>query len=195
MSNKEKLQEEKESIRDDIDSRILWICVPIIIGGGISFFANFGQEIQIIIWAIMFAIAGFGIWAHSAKRLRKKREILDAKRWNNLDKRFDHIDHRFDELEKADKTLLRKELIKAHREWYEEKHYITLEALEFVDEVHDEYSNRGGNGSGEKMWQDLHSLPIREFRSEPNSANNSHLRTDNEAQLSYNSSRNYEELL
>ena len=62
------------------------------------------------------------------------------------------------------KTLLRNELVASHREWVEEKGYITLEALEYIDETYACYHDRGGNGSGTRLWEDIHNLPIREHR-------------------------------
>ena len=164
----------KSDLIGELDSRILWVLVPMIIGGIISMFSNVQQDIQIIIWAVMFMIAAFGLWAHSAKMLRKKREKLESKRWDRLDSRFDNIDTRFDEINKrfdlaenTDRTLLRNELVKFHREWVEHKGYITLEALEYVDKVHEAYNKVYGNDTGDQIWRDLHNLPIRENRIKP----------------------------
>ena len=60
------------------------------------------------------------------------------------------------------RTLLRNELVAMHREWAEEKGYITLEALEYAQETYEAYHGLGGNGSGTKLWEDLNALPVRD---------------------------------
>lgn len=161
----------KEETKLELDTKILWILIPLVIGGIISMFSNAHEDIQIIVWGVMVLISGFGIWTVNAKRIRKNRETLETQRWDNLDKRFDRVDDAFDKvdaelasLQKTDITLLRNELVSAHRRWYEERGYITLEALEFIDETYDEYHSKGGNSSGTRLWEDIHNLPIKEKR-------------------------------
>lgn len=60
------------------------------------------------------------------------------------------------------KTLLRNELVAAHREWVEEKGYITLEALEYIEDTYKCYHAMKGNGSGTKLWEDIKALPVKD---------------------------------
>lgn len=60
------------------------------------------------------------------------------------------------------RTLLRNELVEAHREYVEEDHCIRLESLEYVEETYKSYHDLGGNGSGTKLWEDIKSLPIKD---------------------------------
>ena len=60
------------------------------------------------------------------------------------------------------RTLLRNELVSAHREWVEEKGYITLEALEYMKRTFESYHALKGNGSGDKLWKDLKALPVKD---------------------------------
>ena len=66
-----------------------------------------------------------------------------------------------DALKEGMRTLLRNELVAAHREWYEEKGYITLEALEFCQQTYNAYHGLGGNGSGDKLFKDIKTLPVK----------------------------------
>lgn len=66
-----------------------------------------------------------------------------------------------DALKEGMRTLLRNELVAAHREWYEEKGYITLEALEFCQQTYEAYHGLGGNGSGDKLFKDIKTLPVK----------------------------------
>lgn len=66
-----------------------------------------------------------------------------------------------DALKEGMRTLLRNELVAAHREWYEEKGYITLEALEFCHQTYEAYHGLGGNGSGDKLFEDIKTLPVK----------------------------------
>ena len=170
---KESIEESKESNDIETVSKFAWVLIPIAIGGFISMFSNFKQDIQIIIWAVMFLIAVCGLWANNAKKLRRVREKVEEGRWStlnqNLDNRFDKVEQRFDEVdrrfdvsEKTDRALLRNEIVKAHREWVEKKGFITLEALEYLGKIHDAYNAVGGNDSGDKMWEDIKRLPIDE---------------------------------
>lgn len=59
------------------------------------------------------------------------------------------------------KTLLRNELVASHREWVEEKGYIKLEALEYIEDTYNCYHALKGNGSGTKLWEDIKALPVK----------------------------------
>lgn len=60
------------------------------------------------------------------------------------------------------RTLLRNELVEAHREYVEKDKSITLESLEYVQETYESYHSLGGNGSGTKLWEDIKALPIKD---------------------------------
>lgn len=66
-----------------------------------------------------------------------------------------------DALKEGVRTLLRNELVAAHREWFEEKGCITLEALEYCHQTYEAYHGLGGNGSGDKLFEDIKSLPVK----------------------------------
>lgn len=59
------------------------------------------------------------------------------------------------------KTLLRNELVAAHREWVEEKGFVTLEALEYIQDTYKCYHALKGNSSGTKLWEDINALPVK----------------------------------
>ena len=60
--------------------------------------------------------------------------------------------------------MLRSDLVRLHREWVEEKGYITLEALEVAKRTHGAYNSVHGNDIGDKLWNDINALPIDEKR-------------------------------
>ena len=177
-SENQEIRDSIDESRNEFDSRILWVLIPIAVGGGVSMFSNFQQDIQIIIWAVMFIIGGAGVWTVNARKLRKKRERhedqrgddfeakLDEKfdnineRFDSVNARFDEVDRRFDVSEASDKTLLRNEIIKMHREYCQTKGYIILQALEYVDRLHDQYNAVHGNDTGDKLWEEMHKLPV-----------------------------------
>ena len=177
-NTEEEISKEKDIVSSETVSKILWILVPVLIGGIISIFSNFQLEVQFVMWGVLAVIVFFGLWANNAKRIRKRRESVDKQHWAKLmdgldeqfekvtasfahvNERFDEVDDKFDRIDRANATLLRSELISAHRAWVERKGYITLEALEYVDETYAEYKATGANGSGTRIWEDLHNLPI-----------------------------------
>lgn len=58
------------------------------------------------------------------------------------------------------RTLLRNELIQAHRD-YVDRGFVTLEILEYCEQTYNAYHGLGGNGSGDKLWEDIKKLPIK----------------------------------
>lgn len=60
------------------------------------------------------------------------------------------------------RTLLRNELVRMHREYVEEKGCISLEALEYAQQTYQSYHALRANGSGDKLWKDIQSLPIKD---------------------------------
>lgn len=178
----EAAHQERDNLTNEMVMKVLWILIPLVIGGVVSMFTNVHQDVQIVVWGVLFLIVVFGLWSHNARVIRKRREETDKVRWDKLnsnlderfdkldekfdkvDKRFDEVDLRFDMAEDTDKTLLRNEIIKFHRDWAEDKGYITLEALEYLDRIHDQYKKLGGNSTGDKLWEELHKLPVKEKR-------------------------------
>lgn len=76
----------------------------------------------------------------------------------------DEIMERLDALDDADRSILRSKLIGLHREWAEDKGYITLEAKEHASKTYSSYHRLGGNGIGTSLYDDILKLPVREER-------------------------------
>lgn len=160
---------------DDFAKKALWVVLPIAIATGITLVPGPAAEVQFIAYALLVLIAMAGIWATNAKKHRIEREEAEAKRererdqaeqkrWDDLNARLDSIDERLDRSEETDRAMLRSDLVRGHREWVEEKGYITLEALEVLSKTHEAYNKVGGNDTGDKLWQDINALPIDEKR-------------------------------
>jgi hypothetical protein len=49
---------------------------------------------------------------------------------------------------------------------YTHKGYVTEEQYKLFEDIHDAYADLGGNGYGDRMWQDINKLPIRNDISE-----------------------------
>lgn len=167
----ESLDKVREDSFNEIIYKALWVVVPIVIGWAVNMFTEVAYGIQVIVWCIIALVILLGLLMHHMRVVDRQKIELEKARWklfdrrfDEVDKRFDEVDRRFDEVDKANRLLLRNELVSAHREWVEEKGYITLEALEYVDETYACYHDRGGNGSGTRLWEDIHALPIRELR-------------------------------
>lgn len=185
-NDENEVRKESEAQTIEMVSKVLWVLIPLCIGGFTTFFTGLAGDLQLVVWGIMALIVIFGLWANKSKSLRRRREVLEQERWDNLlskqderwndlhedldqhfdkiDQRFDEMDQRFDLSEESDRSLLRNELVKMHREWVEQKGYITLEALEYADRIHDAYNAVDGNETGDQLWKDLHSLPLEERR-------------------------------
>lgn len=169
----EKLKETKSESLREMAYKVLWVVVPVLVGWAVNMVTEVGWGIQVIVWCIIALVIMLGLLMHHMRivdkqkiELEKARWVLFDKRFDEIGQRFDEVDQRFDEVDKANRLLLRNELVSAHREWVEEKGYITLEALEYVDETYACYHDRGGNGSGTRLWEDIHNLPIREHRAD-----------------------------
>ena len=160
---------------NDFAQKALWVALPSAIAAGITLAPGPAVEVQFIAYGILALIAMAGIWATNARKHRKereaeerkrekKREEAEQKRWDDLNTRLDDIDERLDRGEKADRAMLRSDLVRLHREWVEEKGYITLEALEVAKRTHEAYNNVNGNDIGDLLWEDIRALPIDEKR-------------------------------
>lgn len=155
--------------------KALWVAVPAFLGAVVTLFAGTRIELQVIAWGVLAIVAAFGWWTVNARKHRMEREDAEAKRqqereeaeqkrWDDLNSRLDEINERLDMSEESDRAMLRSDLVRAHREWVEEKGYITLEALEVVSKTHEAYNRVHGNDTGDKLWEDIRALPIDEKR-------------------------------
>lgn len=160
---------------EDFAKKALWVALPIMAGAGVSLIPGPAAEVQFICYALLVIIAMAGIWATNAKKHRMEREKAEAEReaereqaeqerWDKLNSRLDSIDERLSRSEKTDRAMLRSDLVRGHREWVEEKGYITLEALEVLSKTHEAYNEVGGNDTGDKLWLEIKALPINEGR-------------------------------
>lgn len=160
---------------DDFAKKALWVVLPVAIAAGITLVPGPAAEVQFISYALLVIIAMAGIWATNARRHRLEREEAERKRdeerqkaeqerWDALNKRLDSIDERLDRNEETDRAMLRSDLVRGHREWVEDKGYITLEALEVLSKTHEAYKRVGGNDTGDKLWNEINALPINEKR-------------------------------
>jgi hypothetical protein len=138
-------------------AKALWICIPAIMAGVVTAFAGTRLDLQIVAYGVLAMAAAFGIWATNARKHREEREAADRE-WK------DALMERLDRGDKADRVLLRNELVSMHREFAEERQSITLEALEYAQNTYEVYHSLGGNGSGTKLWEDIKALPVREGR-------------------------------
>ena len=160
---------------DDFAKKALWVALPVALAAGITLIPGPAAEVQFVAYAVLVLIAMAGVWATNAKKHRiereeeerkneEEREKLDQERWDKLNGRLDDINERLDKSDLADKAMLRAELVRAHREWVEEKGYITLEAHEYTSKIHEAYNAVGGNDTGDKLWKEIDALPIDEKR-------------------------------
>ena len=159
---------------DDL-KKALWVALPLFVAAGVTLIPGPENEVRAVAYALLTLIAMAGIWATNARKHRLEREEKERKReedreateqqrWDALNVRLDNIDKRLDIGEKSDRAMLRSNLVKAHREWVEEKGYITLEALEVTEKTYQAYKAVKGNHTGDKMWEDICNLPIDERR-------------------------------
>lgn len=139
---------------NDVAQKAFWVAVPVLLGLVITFFSGERMDIQIICYAVLVLVAAFGVWTTNARAHRKEQEEKE-KEWR------DKLLERLDRGDRADRVLLRKELIASHREYAEEKGYISMEALKDVENTYEVYHELGGNGSGTKLWEDIKRLPVK----------------------------------
>ena len=141
----------------DFHLKALWVALPSLIGVGVTLFAGESLELKVIAYGVLALVAAFGVWATNARVHRKERE-QEEREWR------DALISRLDRGDKADRVLLRNELVRMHREYAEERGCITLEALEYAQNTYETYHELGGNGSGTKLFEDIRALPIKEGR-------------------------------
>ena len=71
-----------------------------------------------------------------------------------LKKRLSEQERKNTAVEKGVQALLRNELIRRYRE-YEEKGEVSIIDMENIEHMYTEYRNLGGNGTVEKMYNDI----------------------------------------
>ena len=123
--------------------------------GGNPMEGEYLQKIAIAIAPTAVTLCG-GWIASITKRMEEEERRREERAEEEAEKR---------EAERmALRALLRNELVRMHREWVEQKGYITLEALEFAKQTYDAYHALGGNGTGTRLYKDMRKLPIKEER-------------------------------
>lgn len=60
------------------------------------------------------------------------------------------------------RSLLRCEIVKAHKEYVVRGDPMSLEDLEYVGKTYEAYHALGGNGTGTRLWKDIEATEIRE---------------------------------
>ena len=65
-------------------------------------------------------------------------------------------------LRKGMRSLLRNELVKAHRVFVVERDPVSLVDREVVDRNYQAYHSLGGNGTGTKLYEEIMDVPITE---------------------------------
>ena len=146
---------------EDYAKKALWVALPALVAAVTTIVPGPTDEVQLVVYGLMTFIAMAGIWATNLKTHRKERELDEKARWDKLNARLDSIDDRLDRGEEANRAMLRSELIRAHREWVEDKGYITMEAHLVLAKTHKAYKASHGNDTGDKLWEDLDVLPIK----------------------------------
>ncbi len=159
------ISEKQTQFFSDFSQKMLWIAVPALIGVGATFYAGDRMELQIVVYAILVLTATFGIWVTNARKHRKEREKAEElyRQKKDAEEREwrEELTRRLDRGDRSDRVLLRNELVRMHRDWVEEKGYITLEALEYAQNTYEAYNELRGNGSGTKLWHDIKALPVK----------------------------------
>lgn len=158
------IEEKQTQLFSDFSQKMLWVAVPTLVGVATTFYAGDRLDLQIISYAVLVLIATFGVWITNARAHRKEREKAEEAYRQEKDaeeRKWRHeLKERLDRGDKSDRVLLRNELVRMHRDWFEERGYITLEALEYAENTYEVYHELKGNGSGTKLWEDLKVLPI-----------------------------------
>lgn len=62
------------------------------------------------------------------------------------------------------RSLLRAEIVSAHRTYAEQAGFVTLEQREYLQRTFSAYRDLGGNDVGERLYNDLMALPTKEDR-------------------------------
>lgn len=139
---------------DDFLQKALWVALPLAIAALVTLVPGPATEVRAIAYGVLALAAAGGLWVGAWRRRGEERDAEERERWDKLNRRLDMGD-------RADRVLLRNELVRMHREWVEVEGEITLEALEYAENTFSTYHELGGNGSGTKLWEDIRALPVR----------------------------------
>ncbi|SEO92412.1 hypothetical protein [Denitrobacterium detoxificans] len=128
-----------------------------------------GEYLQKIAIAIApTAVTLCGGWIASITKRMEEEERRREERAEEEERRREERAEKEAEKREAERmalrALLRNELVRMHREWVEQKGYITLEALEYARQTYEAYHAIGGNGTGTKLFEDMEALQIKEER-------------------------------
>lgn len=85
-----------------------------------------------------------------------------SKRIDEGESRRDEERREQDAMRAGVRSLLRSELVRAHRDYCERKGCMSLEDKEYVQRTYDSYRDLGGNDIGHSLYIDLMQLPIKE---------------------------------
>lgn len=67
-----------------------------------------------------------------------------------------------DALRAGVRSLLRSEIVSAHRDYVERQGYMSLEQREYVQRTYEAYAGLGGNDVGHRLYSELMELPTKE---------------------------------
>lgn len=113
-------------------------------------------EFIIKYWLEVLFSAILGLIGLGYKMLKKRQDKQEIKNQEQ--------DMKNKAIEKGVQALLRNELIRRYRE-YEIKKEISILDKENIEHMFKEYKNLGGNGTVEKMYEDLLELPTKIIKS------------------------------
>lgn len=90
-------------------------------------------------WAVPLVCGAVAAWA--AASIKRERRKVDA-------------------IGEGVRALLRAEVIRAHRDYYEDGVPITLSQRTHLQDVYTAYHDLGGNGTATRLWEDIKELEV-----------------------------------
>lgn len=90
------------------------------------------------------------------RSMNRKMDATETKR--------DEERRRIEALSDGVTSLLRSELVRAHRDYCEQQGYLTLEQREFIQRTYSAYKSLGGNDVGHILYGELMELKTKEER-------------------------------
>lgn len=94
----------------------------------------------VIKWGVPLLCGAVAAWAAAA--IKRERRKVDA-------------------IGEGVRALLRAEVIRAHRDYYEDGVPITISQRSHLGDVYQAYHDLGGNGTATRLWEDLKELEVR----------------------------------